>query len=74
MPKPHVLCRIRQVLDRKGLTQAALAEAARVEPAALSRIIRGTRNPRATAAVRLARALQVPVEWLWPDSPPKRHK
>jgi len=74
MPKKRILCKIRQFLDSKRLTQASLAIEAKVDPGDLSRIINGRRNPRATAAVRLARVLGTTVESLWPESTPKRHK
>jgi transcriptional regulator with XRE-family HTH domain len=74
MPKPHILCRIREVLDSKQLTQEWLSTEAKVDGGDLSRLTRGSRNPRVTTARRIARALGVPIEKLWPESVPKRHK
>lgn len=74
MPKPKVLCRIRQVLENKRLTAADLARGALLDPGHLSRIIKGTRNPRVTAARRISSFLGIPINVLWPESEPKRRK
>lgn len=74
MSKPHVICLIRNELAHLGRKQEWLAEAAKIPPSTLSRIISGHRNPRVTAAKRIARQLGVSIEVLWPDTAPKRRK
>jgi transcriptional regulator with XRE-family HTH domain len=56
-----------------GLSQRALAEKAVVSPAAIGHLERGTRNPSRPMRRRLAAALGVPEEELFPSAtaPPK---
>lgn len=74
MPKPKVFCLLRHVLEDKRLTAADLARGASLDPGHLSRIIKGARNPRVTAARRISQFLGVPIEVLWPESEPRRRK
>lgn len=74
MPKSKILCYVKQLLNDKGLTQEWLAEATKIDAADLSRIAHGKRTPRLPAARRIARALGVNIDAVWPDTVPKRHK
>ena len=74
MPRYHVHCLIRQVLEDKGLSQKWLADAVKVDATAINRLIQGKHNPRVTLAIRIARQLGVPVASLWPAAAPKRRK
>lgn len=53
--------RIRELRAARGLTQAALAEVIGVTPEQISRIERGTREPRFATLQRMADALGVRV-------------
>jgi transcriptional regulator with XRE-family HTH domain len=57
------------------LTQVQLAERAGVDPALISRLERGgRRRPSYDAIVRIARALNVAPDVLWPVAPVRRTK
>lgn len=71
-PPPELLTlpsRLKYARERAGLTGAALAEAANLDPAQISRFERAERLTGVEAAtlIRLARALGVPVGWLAAD-------
>jgi len=74
MPKPHVICYLRQILAEMHRTQDWLAEELDMDPATLNRIIKGYRNPRATFAGRVGRLLNKRVDEIWPFATPKRRK
>lgn len=56
--------RIRSLLKRSGLTQAALAEAAGIAQPTLAHYLSGRTAPTPEIAARMARALGVPVQEL----------
>jgi DNA-binding XRE family transcriptional regulator len=74
MPKPHVLCNLRQILANAKRSQVWLAERLDMDPTVLNRIIAGRRNPRVTFARRVSKILNVPIESIWPGATPKRRK
>ena len=74
MAKQHVTCYLRDILKSRHTTQADFAQVCKVDPADLSRIASGRRIPRLPAARRIARALGVNIDAVWPDTVPKRHK
>jgi putative transcriptional regulator len=57
--------RIRQERERVGLTQAALAEVVGVSRKTINTVENGIFTPSALLALKLARALSVPVEELF---------
>lgn len=67
MPKtPHPFLkklgiRIRQLREREGLSQEALADQARLDRSYMSGIERGLRNISLLNLVKIAKALNVPV-------------
>ena len=56
--------RIRQLIKRKGLTEAAFAESIGVKPTALSAWITGSRRPAAQSLMLLAENLTTTVDYL----------
>lgn len=61
--------RIRQERERLGLTQAALAEVVGVSRKTINTVENGIFTPSALLALKLAKALSVPVENLfWIES------
>ncbi len=57
--------RIRQERERVGLTQAALAEVVGVSRKTINTVENGIFTPSALLALKLAKALSVPVEELF---------
>ena len=51
--------RLRELRNRQGLSQDALAHATDIHPTAIGRMERGSREPRLTTILRLARGLGV---------------
>lgn len=51
--------RLREIRDERGLSQDALADRTDVHPTAIGRLERGSREPRLTTILRLARGLDV---------------
>ncbi|MGE5283010.1 MAG: helix-turn-helix domain-containing protein [Chloroflexota bacterium] len=51
--------RLRELRSRQGLSQDALAHATDIHPTAIGRMERGSREPRLTTILRLARGLRV---------------
>lgn len=71
-PPPELLTlpsRLKYARERIGMTGVALAEAAQLDPAQISRFENAERLTGVEAAtlIRLARALGVPVGWLAAD-------
>jgi transcriptional regulator with XRE-family HTH domain len=63
--------RIRHAMQRKNITQTALAEACGVSQPTLSEVIRGEK-PGRTLLPKIAKYLKVPLEWLTVgDTPPE---
>ena len=52
---------------RRHLSQDAVAAAAGIAQARISRIERGAIDPSPDEALRIAQALEVPVRLLWPE-------
>ncbi len=52
---------LRRLRIAAGLTQEALSALAQLDPAEISRLERGVREPRLSTMVRLARGLEVAV-------------
>ena len=57
------------LLAKKNMTQNELAKKAGVGPAAISRYINGTVNPRGTSIMKIAEVLGVPFDFFLEDSP-----
>lgn len=68
--------RMKQMLEQRGLSQRRLAQLACVTSGSISDYLYGKRIPRAAELSRLARALEVSMDWLWGeddcDNPPKK--
>jgi transcriptional regulator with XRE-family HTH domain len=60
--------RVRELRERAGLTQAALADAAGIDRIAVSNIERGQRDVGVLRAAAIARALGVPPGDLFPQT------
>ena len=56
--------RISELLNKSGMTQRELAEKIGVTEVTLSRYITGKRTPKGPLIVKIAKALDVPVEHL----------
>lgn len=65
--------RVRQVREERNLTQSALAEAASIARQSLGAIESGKADPSVSVALRIARALEVPVEELFGQSEGSEH-
>lgn len=57
--------RMKQMIAERGLSQRRLAQLACVTSGSISDYLYGTRMPRAAELARLARALEVSMDWLW---------
>ena len=53
--------RVRDLRNRRGLTQAALARAARVAPDSISRLEQGRVSPSFDTMIKIAIGLKIPV-------------
>jgi transcriptional regulator with XRE-family HTH domain len=61
--------RLREARERKGLTQAQLAERLGVDQAVIAKWESGSREPRVRVAVRLSQALETTANAIWtPDN------
>lgn len=57
--------RLREAVQRSGVTQGEIARRAGLSPESLSRVLTGKHaRPQFTTVVRIARALRVQVSWL----------
>lgn len=65
---------IRRLRKQRGLSQEALAEAARMHLNHVSSIERGERNPGFLSLLKLARGLDVPIATLFDEFPPSTIK
>ena len=63
-PKERLGQNLSQLRGRAGLTQMELANRARMDMAEISRLERGKRDPRLSTVVRLAVALELPLDEL----------
>ena len=59
--------RLRSTLRSTGFSESALAEELGVDPKTIQRWITKGRTPHRLTAMRAAKILDVPAEWLWPD-------
>jgi putative transcriptional regulator len=64
-----IRCRLRQVLEERGLRQDWLANRAGIHNATLSRLVTGKTVPTMEVAYRIASALDLHVDeiWVWED-------
>lgn len=53
---------LRAELEERGMSQADLVRASGLSPAAISRIMTGTRAPGLLACKKIARALRLPID------------
>jgi transcriptional regulator with XRE-family HTH domain len=60
-PTAQFASNLRRLRDERGMTQEALSRTAAMEPAEISRLERGGRDPQLLTIVRLARGLGVAV-------------
>ena len=61
--------RIKQLLDKKGITQKELADKTGCTEAAISHYIKGDRNPRASVLTKIAVALDTTSDYLMEGIP-----
>ena len=64
MDRHEVAERIRQLIDKSGLTQSQVAAKAGLTPGAISHFVTGVRTPGTSTVRRLADALNVSVEYI----------
>lgn len=57
--------RIKETLDKRGMTQKQLAEMTGATEAAISRYVNDKRTPRVNTACIIAQALNVDMGWLF---------
>lgn len=61
-------CRLKDILDERGIKQKWLIEKTGISQSAMSRIVNGTSLPTLEAAYKIAQALDVHIEDIWkPD-------
>ena len=60
--KEHILINLKRIREDKGLTQATLAQKANTSIRAIQNYEAGLRTPNVNVALRIAKALNVPVE------------
>ena len=63
--------RIRDALERKGMTQRQLADALDTTEVSISRYVMGNRTPKATTLKRIADICGVPVDFFFGDGKSK---
>jgi transcriptional regulator with XRE-family HTH domain len=63
-PQPELAAAIRQVRERRGLSQAEVARRADIEPSWLSRLESGSANPSWGTVRRICDALDIPLSEL----------
>lgn len=64
--------RIASIRKRRGFSQASISRRAGIDPSYLSRLETGRVHPTVRMAMRIARALRVPIEELLGPTPPQR--
>src|SRR5262245_28775613 len=64
MSREEIADRIRQLIDKSGLTQAQVAAKSGLTPAAVSHFVTGFRTPGTSSLRRLADALNTSVEYI----------
>ncbi len=64
--------RIAAMRKRRGYSQATVSRRAGIDPSYLSRLETGRIHPTVRTAMRIARALRVPIEDLLGPTPPQR--
>lgn len=64
--------RVRELRERKGLTQAQLAELAETSQQQIQRVETGRQQPRVDLVARICTALEVPVERVFPMAKPTK--
>ena len=58
--------RLRELMAQRGMTQEALAAAAGLEQPHISKLVTGKRRPSLNTAQKVAKALGVGVDDVWP--------
>lgn len=58
-------CKLKEILDERGMKQKFLAEKAGVTPGTMSMIVRGKTMPTLDVAFRIAEALELYIEDIW---------
>lgn len=56
--------RIKELLNKKKMTQQQLAEIVDITPTSLSRYFKGTQEPKLSVIVKIANALDVSIDYL----------
>lgn len=57
--------RMKQVMELRGITEEGLAALSGIRQGTINRVKNGKRIPKIDTALRIARALKVPVEKIW---------
>jgi len=63
----NMRCRLKEILDERGLKQKWLYEKVDLSSSAMSQIVRGESDPTLQTALRIAKALGLTVEDIWID-------
>lgn len=64
MSRKEIADRIRQLIEKSGLTQAQIAERSGLTPAAVSHFVTGLRTPGTSSLRKLADALNTSAEYI----------
>ena len=59
---------LKNILERKGITQRELARRLNITPASCCRYVNGEQDPRGEVAIRIAKVLDTSLEELYGDS------
>lgn len=69
LTREELAARVRQEIDRAGLTHAALAKRIDMDPTALSKALNGTRDFKSLEIASIADEIRIPVHRLLSDAP-----
>jgi len=59
--------KLKEILNERMIKQTALAERVNINRRTLSKIVRGEQEPTLRTALKIAKALGVPVEEIWKE-------
>jgi transcriptional regulator with XRE-family HTH domain len=58
-------CRLKEILESRGIKQKWLCEKTGLSSSAMSQIVRGESFPTLHTAIKIAKAIGIPVEEIW---------
>ena len=57
--------KLKDIIDERGIKQIWLAEKSKVSKATLSNIVNGRHLPSVEVAIRISKAIKIPIEEIW---------